>query len=130
MTTSLAKRDGDKKNCEWIYRFPADPGMRWGMPTPFLESGPALASCARVALSSAQAHSVYLRSHPACKLPAPPLGMSRLAGLCFASDLGLRKLSFPLGPDRLTMPRQFVRQGQVADRAVQPSSNMGDIAQY
>ena len=53
----LAKRVGEEKNCEWIYRFEANPGMpRGGVlpPTPVLAPGLALGSRSRVALSSTQ----------------------------------------------------------------------------
>ena len=58
----LAKLADDAKNCKWIYRFPANPGMpRGGIvpPTPVLAPGSALRSRPRVALSSAQAPAVY-----------------------------------------------------------------------
>src|SRR5208282_5120385 len=51
--TWLAKLVGDDKNCTWIYRFLANPGMSRGgvlPPSPVLES--ALGSRPRVALSS------------------------------------------------------------------------------
>jgi hypothetical protein len=60
--TALAQRVGDDKNCQWIYRFRANPGMpRGGVlpPTPVLAPGSALGSRPRVALSSAQVPPVY-----------------------------------------------------------------------
>jgi len=59
---------GDFKDCEWIYRFGANPGMpRGGVlpPTPVLAPEPALGSRPRVALSSAQAGAMYCRPGPA-----------------------------------------------------------------
>jgi hypothetical protein len=53
----LAKLADDAKNCKWIYRFPANPGMpRGGIvpPSPVLAPGSALGSRPRVALSSAR----------------------------------------------------------------------------
>ena len=52
--TLLAVLVSDGKNCEWIYRFPANPGIpRGGVlpPTPVLALGSALGSRPRVALS-------------------------------------------------------------------------------
>jgi hypothetical protein len=66
-TTLLAKLASDFKNCEWIYRIPANPGMpRGGIvpPTPVLAPGSALGSRPRVALSSAQAPPVYSGPRP------------------------------------------------------------------
>jgi hypothetical protein len=53
----LAPLVSDFKNCQWIYRFEANPGKpRGGVlpPTPVLAPGTALGSRPRVALSSAQ----------------------------------------------------------------------------
>jgi hypothetical protein len=64
----LAKLTGDFKDCEWIYRFGANPGMpRGGIlpPIPVLAPEPALGSRPRVALSSAQARAMYCRPSPA-----------------------------------------------------------------
>jgi hypothetical protein len=61
-STLLAKLANDDKNCEWIYRFWANPGMpRGGVlpPFPVLAPGSALGSRPRVALSSAQVPRVY-----------------------------------------------------------------------
>jgi hypothetical protein len=63
----LAKLADDAKNCKWIYRFPANPGMpRGGIvpPTPVLAPGSALGSRPRVALSSAQVPPVYSGPRP------------------------------------------------------------------
>ncbi len=63
---SLAKLAGDDKNCEWIYRFEANPGMPRGgvlLPSPVLAPGSALGSRPRVALSSAQVDPVYPGHH-------------------------------------------------------------------
>ena len=52
-TDVLAKLDSGFKDCEWIYRFRANPGMpRGGIvpPTPVLAPGSALGSRPRVAL--------------------------------------------------------------------------------
>jgi hypothetical protein len=57
----LVKLGDGNKNCEWIYRFSANPGRPWGgivPPSPVLAPGAALGSRPRVALSSAQAHSL------------------------------------------------------------------------
>jgi hypothetical protein len=57
----------DKKNCEWIYRFGANPGKPGSgiVPLfPVLAPGTALGSRPRVALSSAQAISVYCEPMP------------------------------------------------------------------
>jgi hypothetical protein len=66
-TTLLAYRAGDGKNCKWIYRFGANPGMpRGGVlpPTPVLAPGSALGARPRVALSSAQAPPIYSGARP------------------------------------------------------------------
>jgi hypothetical protein len=60
--TVLAKLANDFKNCQWIYRIRANPGMpRGGIvpPSPVLAPGSALGSRPRVARSSAQAPPVY-----------------------------------------------------------------------
>jgi hypothetical protein len=60
-TGLLVKLGDGNKNCEWIYRFRANPGRPWGgivPPSPVLAPGSALGSRPRVALSSAQAHSL------------------------------------------------------------------------
>ena len=60
--SSGRRRLGLCNNCQWIYRFPANSGMvRGGVlpPTPVLAPGSALGSRPRVALSSAQAPSIY-----------------------------------------------------------------------
>ena len=56
-TGLLVKLETGDKNCEWIYRFRANPGRPWGgivPPSPVLAPGSALRSRPRVALSSAQ----------------------------------------------------------------------------
>src|SRR3954471_12442648 len=61
-TTLLAKLGSELKNCRWIYRIWANPGMRRGgivPPAPVLAPGSALGSRPRVALSSAQVPVVY-----------------------------------------------------------------------
>ena len=60
-TALLAKLVTENKDCKWIYRFWANPGMpRGGIvpPSPVLAPGSALGSRPRVALSSAQAPSM------------------------------------------------------------------------
>ena len=67
-TILLVNLAGDFKDCEWIYRFGANPGMpRGGIlpPTPVLAPEPALGSRPRVALSSAQARAMYCQTSPA-----------------------------------------------------------------
>ena len=62
-TALLVKLVTGNKNCEWIYRFWANPGRPWGgivPPAPVLAPGSALGSRPRVALSSAQAPSMLL----------------------------------------------------------------------
>ena len=62
-TASLFKLVNGNKNCEWIYRFWANPGRPWGgivSTSPVLAPESALGSRPRVALSSAQVSSVYL----------------------------------------------------------------------
>src|SRR5260370_7116811 len=62
-TASLVKLVTENKDCEWIYRFGANPGRPWGgivPPSPVLAPESALSSRPRVALSSAQVPSVYL----------------------------------------------------------------------
>ena len=66
-TALFADWAGGGKNCKWIYRFRANPGMpRGGVlpPTPVLAPGSALGARPRVALSSAQAPSIYWRAEP------------------------------------------------------------------
>jgi GxxExxY protein len=60
-TGLLVKLETGNKDCEWIYRFWANPGSRMGgivPPAPVLAPGSALRSRPRVALSSAQAPSM------------------------------------------------------------------------
>src|SRR3974377_2532602 len=62
-TASLFKLATGNKNCEWIYRFGANPRRPGGgivPPPPVLAPESALGSRPRVALSSAQVFSVYL----------------------------------------------------------------------
>jgi hypothetical protein len=61
----LVKLETGNKNCEWVYRFWANPGiLRGGVlsPTPVLALGSALGWSPRVALSSTQVPRVYPRS--------------------------------------------------------------------
>src|ERR1700719_4118823 len=65
--TLLAKLAGDSKNCKWIYRIAANPGMpRGGIvpPAPVLAPGSALGSRPRVGRSSAPAPAVYRGPRP------------------------------------------------------------------
>ena len=121
-TILLVKLAGDFKDCKWIYRFRANPGMpRGGVlpPSPVLTPGSALESRPRVALSSAQAPPVYSG-------PSAP-GNSRLGRCCsravrgLSSRLGGGQFPLPLGPDRLLPTGQLVRGRDVTDRAVQPN---------
>ena len=60
-TGSLVKLGVESRNCEWIYRIRANPGMpRGGIvpPAPVLAPGSALGSRPRVALSSARVRSL------------------------------------------------------------------------
>src|SRR5436305_6295372 len=96
-TTLLAKLASDFKNCEWIYRFRANPGMpRGGIvpPAPVLAPGSALGSRPRVALSSAQVLPVYSRPRPSdnSRLGSRPLFRPRGA----AASLGRGQLPLPL----------------------------------
>src|SRR5208282_1387117 len=96
-TASLFKLATGSKNCEWIYRFWANPGRPWGgivPPSPVLAPESALGSRPRVALSSAQVSSVYLA--------------------------GLWPGNSPRGPDGLRATGQLLRWRDVGDRAMQP----------
>src|SRR5438045_445666 len=119
-TTLLAKLIGDDKNCEWIYRIRANPGMpRGGIlpPTPVLAPRSALGSRPRVALSSAQVLRVYPRSRARGK---SFLGRSRIDALASGSPgLGCRQLPAPVGPDLLRSTGQLVGRRHVTDGAVQ-----------
>jgi hypothetical protein len=62
-----AQRARYHKKWKWIYRFWANPGRPWGgivPPSPVLAPGSALGSRPRVALSSAQAPSIYSGARP------------------------------------------------------------------
>src|SRR5215469_17780829 len=66
-TGSLVKLGVESRDCEWIYRIRANPGMpRGGIvpPAPVLAPGSALGSRPRVALSSAHAPAVYRGPRP------------------------------------------------------------------
>src|SRR5271157_161622 len=102
------------KNCEWIYRFRANPGRPWGgivPPSPVLAPGSALESRPRVALSSAQVCSVYLSA--LCR------GNFFLLGLGSPLGVGCRQLLSPRGPDLLGATSHLVRRSDVGDRTVQ-----------
>src|SRR5271170_5889204 len=114
-TASLFKLVNGNKDCEWIYRFWANPGRPWGRhraAPPVLAPESALGSRPRVALSSAQVSSVYL----AGLWP----GNFFLLGLGSPPGAGRRQLLFPCGPDGLGTTSQLVCRRDVADRAVQP----------
>ena len=99
-TTLLGKLASDSKNCKWIYRFPANPGMpRGGIvpPTPVLAPGSALGSRPRVALSSGQVTSVYpaaIRSGNFLLLGQAPRLTEAVTGFGVLLDL----LAFTAGP--------------------------------
>jgi len=119
-TNLLAKLANGFKNCELIYRVRANPGMpRGGIvpPTPVLAPGSALRSRPRVALSSAQAPSVYSRSRLSDNSRLGRCRAFRLRGV--PPCLGRCQLPLPLAPDRLLTTGQLVRQRDAADRAVQ-----------
>src|SRR4051794_1565351 len=112
-TALLAKLGSELKNCQWIYRIRANPGMRRGgivPPTPVLAPGSALGSRPRVALSSAQVSPVYSTPRPSgnsrpSRRPAPRLGLGQFPP--------------PLGPDLLLPTGQLVRGRHVTDGTVQ-----------
>ena len=114
-TASLFKLATGNKNCEWIYRFWANPGRPWGgfvPPSPVLAPESALGSRPRVALSSAQVFSVYLAGLW--------LGNFLLLGLGSPPGVGRRQLLSPRGPDGLRATGQLLRWRDVGDRAMQP----------
>src|SRR5271166_3556076 len=114
-TASLFKLATGNKNCEWIYRFWANPGRPWGgivPPSPVLAPESALGSRPRVALSSAQVFSVYLAGLW--------LGKFLLLGLGSPPGVGRRQLLPPRGPDGLRATSQLFRWRDVGDRAMQP----------
>src|SRR5277367_2108518 len=114
-TASLFKLVNGNKDCEWIYRFRANPGRPWGgivPPSPVLAPESALGSRPRVALSSAQVSSVYLaRLWP---------GNFFLCGLGSPLGAGCRQLLFPRGPDGLRTTSHLVCRCDVGNRAMQP----------
>ena len=120
-TTLLAKLASDFKNCQWIYRISANPGMpRGGIvpPTPVLAPGSALGSRPRVALSSAQAPPFYSGLTARRAIHGWVAAVAWACGRS-ASRLGLGQLPLPLGPDLLLTTGQLVRGRDVTDRAVQ-----------
>src|SRR3954452_24425602 len=119
-TDVLAKLDSGFKDCEWIYRIRANPGMpRGGIvpPTPVLAPGSALRSRPRVALSSVQVPPLYSRPRPSDNSRLRRCRVFRVRGA--APRLGRCQLPLPLGPDRLLTTGQLVRRRDIADRAVQ-----------
>jgi len=114
-TASLFKVATGNKNCQWIYRFWANPGRPWGgivPPSPVLAPESALGSRPRVALSFAQVFSVYLAGLW--------LGKFLLLGLGSPPGVGRRQLLSPRGPDGLRATGQLLRWRDVGDRAMQP----------
>src|SRR3974377_1051155 len=110
-TASLFKLATGNKNCEWIYRFWANPGRPWGgfvPPSPVLAPESALGSRSRVALSSAQVFSVYLAGLW--------LGNFLLLGLGSPPGVGRRQLFFPRGPDGLPPPGHLLHRRAVRRR--------------
>src|SRR5260370_41140698 len=92
-TASLVKLVTENKDCEWIYRFGANPGRPWGgivPPTPVLAPGSALGSRPRVALSSAQAPSLYLsrlyfpRPHSCYAAKLSPFELTQSDPICIS----------------------------------------------
>src|SRR4051794_599043 len=113
-TGLLVKLGDGNKDCEWIYRFWANPGRPWGgivPPSPVLAPGSALGSRPRVARSSAQVPSVYL----AGLWPGKVL----LLGLGSPPGVGRRQLLSPRRPDGLRATSQLVGRRHVGDGAVQ-----------
>jgi len=122
----LAKLASGFKNCEWIYRFRANPGMpRGGIvpPTPVLAPGSALRSRPRVALSSAQVPPLYSSPRPSDNSRLRRSRVFRVRGA--AARLGRCQLPLPLRPDRLLTTGQLVCRRDVADRAVQANGVVG-----
>src|SRR5208282_1679916 len=114
-TALLVKVVGSRKNCEWIYRFGANPGTAVGrLPAALSGLGPgsALRSRPRVALSSAQAFSAYITG--------PWLVHSPVLGLGSSPCVGRRQLVPPCGPDCLSATGELIRRSYVRDGAVQP----------
>src|SRR5271166_2583796 len=94
---SLVKLLTGNKDCEWIYRFRANPGRPWGgivPPAPVLAPGSALRSRPRVALSSAQAPAVY-------RGPRPPGNAGTGSA---ASTTGQKTPAGTAGQDQETVP--------------------------
>src|SRR3974377_162322 len=113
-TPSLLKLATGNKNCEWIYRFWANPGRPWGgfvPPSPVLAPESALGSRPRVALSSAQVFSVCLAGLW--------LGKFLLLGLGSPPGVGRRQLLSPRGPDGLPATGQPLPSRVVGDRPMQ-----------
>src|SRR5258708_26191106 len=111
---SLVKLVTGNKDCEWIYRFRANPGRPWGRHRAALSGlGPwsALGSRPRVALSSAQVSSVYPGALRLCK--------SLLLGLGASPGVGRRQFLLACGPDGLGPTGQLVGRRDLGDRAVQ-----------
>src|SRR5512135_151075 len=120
--TVLAKLADDAKNCKWIYRFPANPGMpRGGIvpPTPVLAPGSALGSRPRVALSSVQVPPVYSGPRPSGNSRPRRRSRGHRGPRGPAPRLGLGQLPLSLGPDLLLPTRQLIGGRDVTDRAVQ-----------
>src|SRR5712671_1330159 len=111
---SLVKLVTGNKDCEWIYRFRANPGRPWGRHRAALSGlGPwsALGSRPRVALSSAQVSSVYPGALRLCK--------SLLLGLGAPPGVGRRQFLLACGPDRFGPTGQLVGRRDIGDRTMQ-----------
>src|SRR5437764_8923983 len=103
-TELLAKLASCFKNCEWIYRFRANPGMpRGGIvpPTPVLAPGSALGSRPRVVLTSARVPPVYSGPRPWGNSRPRRRRRGHRSPHCPAPRLGLAELLLPLCPDLL-----------------------------
>ena len=126
LSSVLVQREWDKRlcslrewehqeDCEWIYRFGANPGagVRAASCCPSgLGLGSALRPRPRVALSSAQALSVYIT--------APVLIYLAVLGLGSPLGIGCCQFLSPCRPDCLGTTGQLVRWDDVGDCAVQP----------
>src|SRR4051812_46813694 len=111
---SLVKLVTWNKDCEWIYRFRANPGRPWGRHRAALSGlglWSALGSRPRVALPSAQVFSVYSGALRLCKF--------LLLGLGASPGVGRRQFLLACGPDRLGPTGQLVGRRDIGDRAVQ-----------
>src|SRR4051812_272147 len=112
---SLVKLVTGNKDCEWIYRFRANPGRPWGRHRAALSGlGPwsALGSRPRVARSSDQGSSVYPRALRLCQ--------SLLLGRGAPPGVGRRQFLLACRPARLGPTGQLVGRRDIGDCTVQP----------